>query len=171
MAKSTSSSLASRIPSSLVYTYPTVAALVNYTSTVINTADLPAGPDDVAAKAAAALETLRRFTLNFPARPTDLRVSQPSGDVIMLIGSTGGLGSCLLYHLATSPRVDRVYALNRKSPAGESLLERQKRSLRWADVDILGGGKVVLLEADVSDSVFSLSPSVFEEVRRGTRTF
>ncbi|EIW80431.1 NAD(P)-binding protein [Coniophora puteana RWD-64-598 SS2] len=87
------------------------------------------------------------------------------GAVVLLTGSTGALGSYLLSSLAENPDVSRVYALNRGSDRS-SLLERQRSTLdcRGLDCSILGEGKVVLLEADVSVEGFCLDEGVYKEM-------
>jgi FlaA1/EpsC-like NDP-sugar epimerase len=48
---------------------------------------------------------------------------KPDGEVVLLTGSTGGLGSYLLASLIADERVKKIYALNRPSA--------KKTSLAW----------------------------------------
>ena len=70
---------------------------------------------------------VRRYTPSFPPQYTE-------GNVVLLTGSTGSLGSYLLAFLSSLPSVEQVICLNRVSR--ENPLERQKRSLEEKGVQL-----------------------------------
>lgn len=88
------------------------------------------------------------------------------GDVVLLTGSTGSFGCNILAQLAASDSVIRIYALNRRSAQGQTLLERQRDTLRTGghDGDILGLPKLRLIEADLSVSGFDIDSGLYDEV-------
>jgi len=96
---------------------------------------------------------------------TNDTVSHSTGTVVLLTGSTGGLGSFLLSQLLKDPRVERVYALNRPS-SSTSIEERQSSAFldKGLPVDLLSSGKLVYVEADASRDNCGLSPELYEEV-------
>lgn len=119
------------------------------------------------AKAEVMNKMLSKYTCAFPARSTELSDTQPSTeDVILLTGTTGALGANILAHLVDSPAVKLVYAINRPSQDGISLLERQKRRLEnegllpsYADCN-----KVVLIEGDASLPDLGINFELMEKV-------
>ncbi|KAG6371117.1 male sterility protein-domain-containing protein [Boletus reticuloceps] len=86
--------------------------------------------------------------------------------VVLLTGTTGGLGSFLLSELLKSPAVQRVYAFNRPSST-KSIGERQKSAFkaRGLQIDLLESNKLVYIEADASQQKCGLSPARYEEIR------
>ncbi|KAF8129526.1 acetyl-CoA synthetase-like protein [Boletus edulis] len=86
--------------------------------------------------------------------------------VVLLTGSTGGLGSFLLSELLKSPAVQRVYAFNRPSST-KSIVERQKFAFKdkGLQIDLLESNKLVYVEADASQQKCGLSSAQYEEIR------
>lgn len=84
--------------------------------------------------------------------------------VVLLSGSTGGLGSFLLSRLIENPAVERVYALNR--PSSGSIEERQRSAFadRGLSVDLLDSAKLVYVEAETSRDGCGFSAALYEEV-------
>ena len=90
------------------------------------------------------------------------------GNVYLLTGSTGGLGSNMLAHLLREPAVERIYAFNRPSKSSSSD-ERQLTAFkqRGLDTGLLSSKKIVYVEGDLSVSGFALDDKLYEEVREG----
>ena len=91
--------------------------------------------------------------------------SYPTSSVVLLTGSTGGLGSFLLLKLLQDPRVQRVYAFNR--PSSSTSIEKRQCSAfvdKGLSVDSLNSKKLVYVEADASLDNCGLSPKLYEEV-------
>jgi nucleoside-diphosphate-sugar epimerase/aryl carrier-like protein len=98
------------------------------------------------------------------------QMSTQRGDssCVLLIGSTGALGTHLLYELLQNPKVNRVYCLNRSAGAAE----RQVRSFadRGLDSDTVGGvkthPKVRFLAGSTSQENFGLSRYGYAELEQ-----
>ena len=112
------------------------------------------------------LSIIEKYTSSFRARPKDLIDRNEDGDVVLLTGTTGGLGCNILAHLSLNPSVKRVYALNRSSSSG-SLMKRQVDALdkRGLLEECLGSPKFDLFEVDLSLPGFGLEPESYERVR------
>jgi hypothetical protein len=95
-------------------------------------------------------------------RQLEARAAPPK-ERIVITGTTGALGSYFLGLLLESDRVEKVWALNRKSKGIE---ERQRASFedKMLDVSLLMDGKLVLLEADLEDGKLGLETEVYDEV-------
>jgi hypothetical protein len=154
-----------RIPFDLVYQNPTISALVKWTTRTAS-----ATIDEATArtqKAKEMAEVVEKYSTNFPAHVGTEMVRPQDGQVVVLTGTTGGLGSTLLAALYASQGVRKVFALNRRSTKGDSLRERQRHGLldRGLDDSLVDSEKVVLLEGDMTLPDFGLEQKVFEEVR------
>jgi hypothetical protein len=86
--------------------------------------------------------------------------------VVLLTGTTGGLGSYFLSQLLQDAAVNRVYAFNRPSSSGTSL-ERQMSAFadRGLDVALLASPKLVFVEGDAAESGLGLPKDKFEELK------
>jgi thioester reductase-like protein len=87
-----------------------------------------------------------------------------SGTVVLLTGSTGGLGSHVLEILLSLPSVDRVYAFNRKSRVPVSERQREAFVDRALEVTLLTSEKLVYLEGDTSKTDLELPLDVWNTV-------
>ncbi|PCH36968.1 hypothetical protein WOLCODRAFT_28871 [Wolfiporia cocos MD-104 SS10] len=125
----------------------------------------------LAQNVAESILTMRRmadgYTAQFPSRPTIL-IPAPTGDVVLVTGTTGSLGCHLLKSLASDTSVLRVYALNRPAKNKATLRDRQKEALidRVIDASILDLDKVVLLEGELTEPNWGLSANVYEEIHQ-----
>lgn len=110
-------------------------------------------------------DTVKRFTSSFPARPANLRPRPTSsGDVVLLTGTTGGLGANLLAHFTTDPTVSKIFAFNR--PSG-NVVQRQVDAFSKHGVveDCLRCPKYHLIEGDLTKPFFGLDEITFIQVR------
>ncbi|EPS94433.1 hypothetical protein FOMPIDRAFT_1038850 [Fomitopsis schrenkii] len=147
-----------------VYEHKTIHLLASFLLGIATGHNVDAGysletqSEKMAAMAAKYLEDL-------PSRAVP-RLENPSGNVVLLTGTTGSLGAYVLARLVDDPAVDRVYALNRPAVDGRSLQSRQKSALqeRGLDANALEHSKVVLLEADLSVSGFSIPQDLWAEM-------
>ena len=105
------------------------------------------------------------LALQPPANATREGDQKTDGKTVLLTGSSGSLGSAMLYELVSSPDVARVYALNRKG--GRGLRERQEEGLTKLGLRLSPDQwkKVTLLEVELGDQRFGLSLVEFEELR------
>ncbi|RYP68643.1 hypothetical protein DL769_005480 [Monosporascus sp. CRB-8-3] len=139
-----------------VYANPTIAALTAAVS--------------VLAEGKAAAETaesdeqkmLRLYDLHAAGLPISARQAEPKpsdGFVVLLTGSTGSLGSYILDSLHTSPRVTRIYCLNR----GPGSLDRQQKSNAAKGLHALTD-KVECFDAEISKPYFGLSTQAYRKL-------
>ncbi|KAJ7596093.1 hypothetical protein C8J56DRAFT_395210 [Mycena floridula] len=146
------------IPQNFVYSNPTIRKLAGYVEQIMNRGHASVGSSMsmlsgqmsmLSGKTSEMQGMVAKYASEFPEhRP---RVQQkPQGDVVLLTGSTGGLGSHLLENLIKDPAVSRVYALNR--PNVRSVYVRQSSSFKDRDLDytILNSEKLQLLEGDLT---------------------
>lgn len=157
-----------RIPVNFVYQYPSVSALTPFVMGYAR-ARCSVGDQSQDLKIAEMLRLVEAFTQDFPAHQPSVRDTEaglPEGDVVLVTGTTGGLGCGLLAQMVACPEIARVYALNRK---GETpLRDRQEAALlaREFDVGLLDSPKIVLLECESDQEQLGLPSGVYEEVRR-----
>lgn len=109
------------------------------------------------------LETMAQYSKEFtPHTGTD---PLPSYDVVLVTGTTGTIGSNVLAQLVADPKVERVYGLNRESPAPLDTRQRIALSERGLDPSVVDSPKVVLLEGTVSQLKLGLPDDLYEELR------
>jgi hypothetical protein len=112
-----------------------------------------------------------KYSSNFLEDNINLSLRAYSEETILLIGSTGALGTSILAQLVKMTTVTRIYAVNRPDPRGASLKDRQAMSLRQRgyDATVLESGKVVCVEGRLETPGFGISPDTFNEVGRFSR--
>lgn len=153
------------IPSTYVYNYPTISALANsMTELSKSSSELP--PAEVEKLKVKEMEAMAsKYSDDFVLRKESVGDRAESNDVVVLLtGSTGGLGSALLAKLLLCPEVAHVYALNRH--AAISLITRQTTSFeeRGLDASLLRSPKLILLEGDTTSGNFGLETPTFAKV-------
>ena len=160
----------------MIYDYPTLASLTSFL-TKVAAGSIKTSGTDVAARAAAMRAMVEKYTVTeypiirsrFDETVTNTQVAC-GNDVVLVTGTTGGLGCYLLAELIANPDVSRVYAVNRGKYAA-SLRERQRKALihRGYAVDVvddmMSSEKLVLLAADTSAYHFGLRDEEYEQVR------
>ncbi|GJJ14254.1 putative PKS-like protein biosynthetic cluster [Clathrus columnatus] len=112
-------------------------------------------------------QSVKKYSRIFPTH--NGRLSVPGSDVVLVTGTTGGIGTAVLANLFSLESVSRIYAFNRPPPSNvtTSLYQRQALSLRERGYNekILEGGKIVLVEGDQSRFDLGISKDLFEEIR------
>ncbi|KAJ7052229.1 putative aminoadipate reductase [Mycena amicta] len=152
--------IAQKIPQNLVYAYPSIRQLANaieglVAGKVSGDADPRALVEAMIAKYSEGLDVL-------PA--SEQRPS--SRAVILLTGSTGGLGSHILDILLRHSSVERVYAFNRPSPTPISQRQEAAFRDRALDVGLLDSSKLVYLQGDSTREDLGLSEQVLAELKK-----
>ncbi|KAJ3846639.1 acetyl-CoA synthetase-like protein [Lentinula lateritia] len=156
------------IENHILYKYPSISTMtgfvIEYTCGTTNTgANLLGDP----------LEEMKHLVSKYKDGISQHSSREPGpsaapNKTIILTGTTGGFGSALLYYLSLLSEVDKIYALNRPSLNGKSLMNRQENAFKRQDLPWNTGvpsGKVVLLEVDFPKSNFGLSLDVFDELK------
>lgn len=117
---------------------------------------------------------MAKYSVGFPAPPRiSMRRESSStgegGDVVLLTGTTGALGSHLLEALLYDPSVSKVYALNRRDASGSrSVYIRQTASFKERNLDYaaLNSEKIELLEGDFDEDKLGLEDDLlYDEIR------
>lgn len=151
--------VAKTLPANLVYSAPTIQALAQYISIAVGVL----AQSSASSKTDSMWQMVEKYTANFPDRPAPLRSFQPIKDIVLLSGTTGGLGSDILSHLLNDASVALVYAYNRKSP---DVVERQKKAFRERglnEADLLSA-KLRMIEGHMSEPNLGLDSELYNEV-------
>lgn len=123
---------------------------------------------------------LCRFLDISPESPTDMPTSPfsvaamiekytadlGSGITVILTGSSGSLGSYILYELLHEPRITKIYCLDRSLHVKEKLMETYAG--RYEDLSCINDTKVVFTQVDLTQKQFGLSISEFNELLHQT---
>lgn len=163
---------ATRIPPNIVFENPTINLLSARVSALVDQDDIHQTLDHIQQRKAAMDAMIHKYSTDLLGNP-DVVVTngviddatRSAGAVVLLTGTTGGLGSFLLAQLLENPVVERVYALNRPR-ASTSVAERQRSAFvdKALPVHLLNSEKLVYIEADVSQDDCGLTLSTYDEV-------
>lgn len=147
------------IPGSFVYQHPTISSLASYVSSLTEGSKITNDAEANSRKIELMNSMVRKYSAEFRQHAPS---KQSDGEVVLVTGTTGWLGSFILAELLESD-VKRVYAVNRKGP---SLLTRQSDAFkeRGLDGDLVLSEKLILLEADLTMDKFGLSDQTWEQV-------
>ncbi|KAG6837399.1 putative NRPS-like protein biosynthetic cluster [Arthromyces matolae] len=155
-----------------VYLNPSMAQLAQYLVSVYNPdASTHSSLDNVARTISQMNQLVEKYSANIKPHHSPLDHSSGADefhDVILLTGSTGGLGCYLLEALVRDPTVERIYTLNRPhAQSKKSSKERQRAALNERNIDcsILESSKVVFIEADTSQYNLDLPSDCYEKLR------
>lgn len=163
--RTTTDTSTTTLSTNFVYEHPTITSLAAYVMTVICTR---AGAMDDQTKPELIQTFLTRYATDFLDRaPNTTSVDPPpTGDVILITGTTGALGSATLANLIASESVGKIFALNRPSNRHSSVVERQETALRSRGYDprLVKSPKLVLLEGDLSGAGLGIDTVIEEEV-------
>lgn len=152
------------VSSGFIYEYPTISKLASFVLTLAS-GTVNGTTVDPATIVQGMRAMVAKYSKDFPVHKGGVK---STGKVVLLTGTTGGLGCYGLQALVADPTVSRVYAFNRPARSGESLRERQRATLvdRGLDPSFLESKKLVLLEGDLSAPAFGLSRDVYQELGR-----
>ncbi|GJJ11665.1 putative NRPS-like protein biosynthetic cluster [Clathrus columnatus] len=170
------------LPGNFVYQHPTIRSLANFATIISqsrgNTIDtsLSAPAPEIGDKERHQRmeDLIKKYTQQWPVhtpRPVTIKEDDGSGDVVLLTGSTGGLGSQLLARLLVSHQVSKVYAFNRPQQQKSSYERHVEVFLdRGNDVELLKSSKLVFVEGDTSVDGFGIDLELFNEIRNSVTT-
>lgn len=160
-----------RLEPNFVYTHPTISELAKALSNARSGRAADATSDQKTSAVKACKSMLAKYTagLRDVKRATAVAPSKSGkhGQVVLLTGSTGGLGAHLLDELLKDDSVDTVYALNRKASrgGGKSLQDRQRDAFSSRGIQqSTSHSKLRLLEADLTQQHFGLDPTHYSEL-------
>ncbi|KAF8904606.1 hypothetical protein CPB85DRAFT_967094 [Mucidula mucida] len=159
------------IPYNVVYINPTIRKLGVYVAQVVRYGQAAVALCTGSSRIGEMESMVRKYGADFSRRVPATPPPPPRrpGEVVLLTGSTGSLGSHLLELLVKDPAVECVYALNRRDSKGyRSVYIRQATAFKDRDLDysILNFEKLQLLEGNLAEECFGLEEHVFEELRR-----
>ena len=143
-----------------VYRHPTVSALGKFIYDLTSTG-VSRQLDNTVKEMT---DLVDKYTKNFTAhKPTGGVI--PQGDVVLITGTTGAVGSSTLAGLYRSSSVARIIVLARKSITPVSF--RQKKALEEHGLDprITNSSKITLLEGDPALPGLGLGEDVFLELK------
>jgi Male sterility protein len=154
------------VSASFVYEHPTIERIATFLSKAV--ADPHSTQSvDLTVRGRELQALVDTYTEGFPPRVTLNGSAYPElcGDVYLLTGTTGSLGSNMLAQLLEAPEVTCVYAFNRPSKAA-TLRARQLSAFkeRGLNTDLLSSEKLVYVEGDLSAPGFALGDELYGEV-------
>ncbi|OCH84204.1 putative polyketide synthase [Obba rivulosa] len=111
-------------------------------------------------------EMLEKYTHDLQERPPREEHQAGQTEVVLLTGSTGTFGANILAQLLSNDEITKVYALNRRSAKGTSLLKRQMTALVTQGLPsaLAGSPKLVLIEGDLLADGLGISTAVLDEI-------
>jgi hypothetical protein len=145
-----------------VYRQPTIGLLSGYIFKLVSGGSVDAESNE--RRIETMIHAVEKYTQNFG--PLKQRTRLGDEKVVLLTGTTGGLGSNALSVLVHDPNVKKIYALNRKGQTEVKVRQKQALLERGLDDAVFGldSGKVVLLEGDAALSGLGLSSELLNEV-------
>ncbi|KIJ09827.1 hypothetical protein PAXINDRAFT_17112 [Paxillus involutus ATCC 200175] len=171
-------SAVSRIPLNIIFENPTIKRLAARIASLVSEGGESQTLEMKEQHIAAMNTMIEKYTigLNGPANRPGINganngKAHAAGAVILLTGSTGGLGSFLLSQILENSTVERVYALNRPS-LFTPIVERQRSAFldKGLPVDLLCTSKLVFVEADASRDKCGLPSALYDEIRNSVTT-
>ncbi|KJA27591.1 hypothetical protein HYPSUDRAFT_212216 [Hypholoma sublateritium FD-334 SS-4] len=163
----TAAPVAKIISQNVIYQYPSIEALAEHVLTLME-GHVPLAESAVAAHVKEIENMINKYSFTDPATPAPVNAAYAArAPVILLTGSTGHLGAEILQGFLRDPRVERVYALNRASPAGvRTIQERHADRFRDQGLDtrLLRSAKLVHVQTDINAPRLGLSDDFHNEL-------
>ncbi|CUA71917.1 L-aminoadipate-semialdehyde dehydrogenase [Rhizoctonia solani] len=155
-------SAATKINQQTIFGKPTVRQLAQLLVQLSTNDD--AAVDPVAEALQGILDMIRKYDSDWHRQ--EVRSVQPvQKERVVVTGTTGGLGSHLLAQLLESDKVEKVWAMNRKSSKGNREREIGSFEDKQLDVSLLKSEKLVFMDTDLEDPKLGLSDRAYDEVR------
>ena len=158
-----------------VYSHPTIASQVRALASLANDNDrMTNGTEhsrtEIMKKAVEKhCDAIAAMNIEIPysgsQKPTDV-----DGKIVVLTGSTGNLGSSLVYNLAQDPEVALIYCLNRPSTAPTGQHERQEVAFHKAGIRLPTHlwSKLKPLEAKPQQPNFDLDSETYAQLKQAS---
>ncbi|KAL7931542.1 NRPS-like enzyme [Trichoderma chlorosporum] len=153
------------IATRVIYSNPSVDRLAEFIFQSLSQSDEKADYGDYHGQQIKEMqEMVAKYTLELPERNVSQMDPNDTDQTVILTGSTGSLGSYILDQLISSPRVSKIYALNRGADGG---LSRQKAASTSRSLSI-DFSKVEFLGVDLSKPQFGLEAAKYAELLSST---
>ncbi|GAB1528524.1 hypothetical protein RhiTH_011718 [Rhizoctonia solani] len=155
---------ATKVNQQTIFGNPTITQLVQVLvqlSTCNNTTVV-----DPVAEALGNIRTMiEKHKVDWPTQ--EARDIQPvKKERVVVTGTTGGLGSHLLAQLLQNEKVEKVWAINRKSSKNNRDREINSFEDKLLDVNLLKSEELVFVDADLEDPKLALPNEIYDEIRR-----
>jgi hypothetical protein len=152
-----------KIGNTFVYAHPSIVSLAMGIVALLQPQDAEADERKMHIQAMQAM--IDHFAADMPdiQAPSDLPA--PTERVVLITGTTGGLGSQLLAQCLADEGTTRIYALNR--PASATSVHRHVRTFRDRGLNtvLLKSAKLIYLEGDSSQNWLGLNHDVYDALR------
>ncbi|GAB1525258.1 hypothetical protein RhiTH_008416 [Rhizoctonia solani] len=155
-------SAATKVNQQTIFGNPTITQLVQVLvqlSTCNNTTVI----DPVAEALRKIHAMIEKYKADWPTQ--EARNIQPvKKERVVVTGTTGGLGSHLLAQLLENEKVEKVWAMNRKSSKNNRDRELSSFEDKLLDVNLLKSEKLVFVDTDLEDPKLALPNEIYDEV-------
>ncbi|THV08176.1 acetyl-CoA synthetase-like protein [Dendrothele bispora CBS 962.96] len=162
--------------SNFVYEYPAIETLSAFVASVVGNGsfDAAVGQQESDAQVKTVVRGMNRmvekYSKDFIVANSTLRNDSMTGKtrkVVLMTGSTGGVGVHILDRLLEDSAVEKVYTLVRRGKDNKDVKTKQKEAFveRGVDPGLVENSKLVLLEAHLSEERFGLEENVFEGMK------
>lgn len=153
-----------KLSGNIVYQYPTITGLATF-ATRTALACFRHRTESSLARCHEMTKMVQSYTVDFPKHQPSMPPRQE--DIVLITGTTGLFGSNLLAQFVQSPKVARVYALNRRKSRPGSVVERQAALLQASGLDptLAHHPKLTFLEADATRTHLGLPQEPYEQVQ------
>lgn len=151
----------------LVYSHPTIVSLGKFVVQIATGDSEGASASSATAKMTEMNAYVEEFSKDFASHSGSAAGGEPDGEVVLITGTTGSLGSLILGQLLALSTVKKVYAFNRSSRGGsKTLKERQRKAFdeQGLDVNLLNSEKLALVEGDTSSKDLGIDNALYEDI-------
>ncbi|KIJ30734.1 hypothetical protein M422DRAFT_783906 [Sphaerobolus stellatus SS14] len=152
-----------KITSNFVYQQPTVDALFQFVANASQQKDTDIQGDLEVDRKRHLQNLVHKYTQNWPVHKPAQPPIEAESEVVLLTGSTGGLGSQILAQLVTLSSVTRIYAFNRPSKKASHQRHIKAFTDRGNLLSLLNFEKIVYIEGDTAVEGFSIEPELFHK--------
>lgn len=165
--KEKNASAARKLSQTFIYDNPTIEQLSIFLSSIV----LGSGASEqksLEIRSQELFSLVEKYSKDFPSfEPRESGREKLHGDVVLLTGGTGSLGSNILEHLLNDSNVSRVYAMSRPSDGKQSIKERYIKAFEREsiDVELLESDKIRFVEGDASETSFGVDNALFTEMQ------
>ncbi|KIJ28759.1 hypothetical protein M422DRAFT_189414, partial [Sphaerobolus stellatus SS14] len=159
-----------KIPSKFVYQHPTIKALAELVANASQSKDANTQVDPLIERNQRLEEVLQKYIQNWPVHQSAQPPVEPEREVVLLTGSTGGLGSQILAQLVTMPSITRVYAFNRPSKKSSRQRHIEAFTDRGNPLSLLDSKKIIYVEGDTAVEGFGIESGLFREIQSSVTT-